>query len=376
MTTGTVRRTPLWAVGVGILLNATGVTRSRSTDLRRRSRNFPNESRLERSRGATADAAANDNAGGDRGRDASTPAQIPARGWKDILLRIFHGIGEDRILAISAGVTFFVLLAIFPAIAGLIALYGLYAEPQTISQHLNAASGVLPEGGLQIIREQIERLTSQPSQRLGLATLLGLAIALWSANGGMKALFDALNVVYHEKERRGFVRLNVISLTFTLGAMLFVLVAFATMTVLPSVLNSLGLSRATELIVKVARWPVLFLVVSFAIALIYRFGTSRDKPKWRWITPGSMFAAAIWLAASLLFSWYTENFGKYNETYGSLGAAIGFMTWLWISTMVILIGAKLNAETEHQTARDTTEGESRPLGQRGARMADSVAAPR
>jgi membrane protein len=258
----------------------------------------------------------------------------------------------------------------------LIALYGLYAEPQTISQHLNAASGVLPEGGLQIIREQIERLTSQPSQRLGLATLVGLAIALWSANGGMKALFDALNVVYHEKERRGFVRLNVISLTFTLGAMLFVLVAFAAMTVLPAVLDSLGLSRATELIVKVGRWPVLFLVVSFAIALIYRFGASRDKPKWRWITPGSMFAATIWLAASLLFSWYTENFGKYNETYGSLGAAIGFMTWLWISTMVILIGAKLNAETEHQTARDTTEGETRPLGQRGARMADSVAAPR
>ena len=374
MATGAARRTPLWAVGLGVLMNATGVARDRSTNLRRRSRDFSHQRGLEHSRDASAAGTARvENASEGRGRDASTPAQIPARGWKDILLRIFHGIGEDRILAISAGVTFFVLLAIFPAIAGLIALYGLYADPQTISQHLNAASGVLPEGGLQIIREQIERLTSQPSRRLGLATLIGLAIALWSANGGMKALFDALNVVYHEKERRGFFRLNAISLTFTLGAMLFVLIAFAAMTVLPVMLNSLGLSRATELLVKIGRWPVLFLVVSFAIALIYRFGASRDKPKWRWITPGTMFAAATWLAASLLFSWYTENFGKYNETYGSLGAAIGFMTWLWISTMVILIGAKLNAETEHQTARDTTKGQSRPLGQRGARMADSVA---
>lgn len=175
MAASTARRTPLWALGFGVLLNATGVTRSRPTGLRRRSRNFSTRD------ASPAGTARDDNSGGDLERDASTPAQISARGWKDILLRIFHGIGEDRILAISAGVTFFVLLAIFPAIAGLIALYGLYADPQTISQHLNAVSGVLPEGGLQIVREQIERLTSQPSRRLGLATLVGLAIALWSA---------------------------------------------------------------------------------------------------------------------------------------------------------------------------------------------------
>ena len=362
-------------MGLGALLNATGVTRARSPDGKRQSdhAHFSHYRRSAQSRDASIHGTSPGEAGGsNRGRNASSPAQIPPRGWKDIFLRIYHGVSEDRILAISAGVTFFVLLAIFPAIAGLIALYGLYADPQTISQHLAAAAGVLPEGGLQIIREQVERLTSQPSQRLGLATLIGLGVALWSANGGMKAMFDALNVVYHEKEKRGFVRLNAISLTFTLGAMLFVMLALTALTVLPAVLNSLGLSRAIELLVKVGRWPVLFLGVSFAIALIYQFGPSRDKPQWRWITPGSILAAAVWLAASLLFSWYTENFGKYNETYGSLGAAIGFMTWLWISTMVILVGAKLNAETEHQTTRDTTEGEPRPLGQRGAKMADSV----
>ena len=302
----------------------------------------------------------------------TVPPRFPAKGWKDILLRIYHGMGEDRIVAIAGGVTFFILLALFPGIAGLIALYGLYADAHSIGQHLNAISGILPEGGIQIIRDQIERLTSQPAQRLGLATILGLGLSLWSANGGMKAMFDALNVVYHETEKRGFFRLNAVSLTFTLGAMVFVLLALATMTVLPGLLNYLGLSEVTELVVKIGRWPILFLVVSFAIALIYRFGPSRDKPQWRWLTPGCIFAAAAWLGASLLFAWYTENFGRYNETYGSLGAAIGFMTWLWLSTIVILVGAKLNAEIEHQTARDSTEGPPRPLGQRGAHMADTV----
>ena len=201
-------------------------------------------------------------------------------GGKTYLLRIYHGVSEDRILAISAGVTFFVLLAIFPAIAGLIALYGLYADPQTISQHLAAAAGVLPEGGLQIIREQVERLTSQPSQRLGLATLIGLAVALWSANGGMKAMFDALNVVYHEKEKRGFVRLNAISLTFTLGAMLFVTLALTALTVLPAVLNSLGLSRAIELLVKVGSLASAFSWGKFCncpnLSISARAGTNRN----------------------------------------------------------------------------------------------------
>jgi membrane protein len=309
---------------------------------------------------------------GGRGREANSPSDIPPKGWKDIILRIYQGISEDRIVAIAGGVTFFVLLALFPGVAGLVALYGLYADAPTITQHLSAVSGILPEGGVQIIRDQVERLVAQPVQRLGFATTIGLGISLWSANAGMKALFDALNVVYHEKEKRGFFRLNAISLMFTLGTMLFVLLALAAMTVLPMILDQLGLSRATELLVRVGRWPILFVVVSVAIALIYHFGPSRDKPQWRWITPGSIFAATGWLGASLLFSWYAENFGSYNETYGSLGAVIGFMTWLWISTIVILVGAKLNAEAEHQTALDSTEGRPRPRGERGAEMADSV----
>ena len=308
----------------------------------------------------------------ERGRDASTPTEIPARGWKDIALRIYRGISEDRIVAIAAGVVFFVLLAIFPGIAGLIALYGLFADPATIGKHLEMTAGVLPGGALEIIGDQLQRLTSQPQQRLGLAMFASLGISLWSANGGMKAIFDALNVVYHEKEKRGFIALNAISLAFTLGTIVFMLTALAMITLLPAVLEYVGLSGTTELLLKVGRWPVLLLIVSFAIALIYRYGPSRDKPQWRWISPGSALAAVAWLALSMLFSWYAENFGSYNKTYGSLGAAIGFMTWMWISIIVILVGAKLNAEMEHQTARDTTEGRPRPLGARDARMADSV----
>ena len=310
-----------------------------------------------------------------RGRDVSTPTEIPARGWKEIALRIYHGISEDRIVAIAAGVVFFVLLAIFPGVAGLIALYGLFADPATIGKHLEMAVGVIPGGALEIIGDQVQRLTSQPPQRLGLAMFVSLGISLWSANGGMKAIFDALNVVYHEKEKRSFIALNAISLAFTLGTIAFMLVALAAITLMPAALDYIGLSRTTEVLLKIGRWPILLLIVSFAIALVYRYGPSRDKPKWRWISPGSALAAAAWLALSMLFSWYAENFGSYNKTYGSLGAAIGFMTWMWISTIVVLVGAKLNAEMEHQTARDTTEGQPSPLGERDAHMADTVPPP-
>jgi membrane protein len=362
-TQGGPRRTPLWAIAAAALLGVVGVTRSEET------RRAPGQRRAD---GRTTRRSSVYEAEADRGRAASTPAEIPAKGWKDVALRIYQGITEDRILALAAGVTFYVLLAFFPGIAGLIALYGLYADAGTISQHLDTLAGVLPEGGLQIIREQIGQLTAQPAQRLGIATIIGLGVSLWSANGGMKAMFDALNVIYHEKEKRSFIRLNAISLAFTLGAIAFILVALAAMTILPVVLNYLGLSRVMELLIRFGRWPVLLLVVTFAIALIYRYGPSRDQPKWRWITPGSAFAALVWLCLSLLFSWYTENFGSYNKTYGSLGAVIGFMTWLWLSNIVILVGAKLNAETEHQTARDSTIGRPEPLGRRGAEMADTV----
>jgi membrane protein len=308
----------------------------------------------------------------DLGRSVDMPIESPASGWKDIVVRVFRDIGDDRIVEIAASVTFFVLLALFPGIAGLISIYGLFVDPGTVAGHLNALTGVLSEGGTEILSEQIGRLTAQPPQKLGLATVVGLAISLWSANGGIKAMFDALNAVYREREKRSFIVLNLQSLTFTVGALVFAMVSLLVIAVIPNLLEALGLSRGGELLIKIGRWPLLFVTASLFIALVFRFGPSRDQPRWRWITPGSIFAAAGWLVASLLFSWYAENFGSYNKTYGSLGAAIGFMTWPWISVIVILVGAKLNAEMEHQTARDRTVDRPRPLDGCGARTANTV----
>ena len=306
-----------------------------------------------------------------RGRGAKGPTDIPPKGWRDVLLRTFHGISEDRITTISGGVTFFVLLALFPGLAGLISLYGMFADSGTIAQHLSNLEGILPEGGMQILREQLQQLTSQPPQKLGFATVASLAISLWSANGGVKAVFEGLNAVYEEHEKRSFINLNAISLALTFSVLAFAIASLLTITVVPKLLSLLGLPGISD-IVSYARWPVLLVVASFMIAVIYRFGPSRDKPRWRWISPGSIFAAVTWIAASLLFSWYTTHFGSYNKTYGSLGAAVGFMTWIWISTMVILVGAKINAELERQTAADTMIGKHAPRGQRGARTADTV----
>ena len=307
------------------------------------------------------------------GRSADKPSEIPTRGWWQIVRRVISQVSEDRVMTEAAGVTFFALLAIFPAIASMISMYGLFADPSTVAEHLSALQGVMPGGGIDIIKEQIEALTSGPPKALGFGALIGLATSVWSANQGIKALFDALNVVNDEKETRGFLARTVLTLSFTLGALLFVVLALGATVVVPAVVTVVGLYGAIEAILDLARWPVLLLAVTLFLALVYRYGPSRNRPKWGWVTWGSAFAAVSWVVGSAAFSYYVANFGSYNKTYGSLGAAIGFMTWIWISTIVVLVGAEVNAEMEHQTARDTTEGTEKPAGSRGAQMADKVA---
>jgi membrane protein len=307
-----------------------------------------------------------------RGRHAEQPTEIPAAGWKDILWRTYEQIGKDRVMAVAAGVTFYALLALFPAIAALVSIYGLFADPLTIQEHLNAMSGFLPGGATDIIGEQIGRIAGQGGGALSVGFIAGLAISLWSANAGMKAIFDALNVVYDEEEKRSFIALNIRSLMFTLGAIAFLLAALASIVVLPVVLGYIGLGSSAEWLIRLGRWPALLVVVVLGLSVLYRYGPSRDTAEWRWVTPGGVVAAVLWLAGSMLFSWYVANFGSYNETYGSLGAVIGFMTWIWLSTIIVLVGAEINAEMEHQTAKDTTEGATEPLGSRGAKMADTL----
>lgn len=308
-----------------------------------------------------------------RGRRVDTPSKIPAAGWKDIGLRTFREIQNDRLLAVAAGVTFYALLAIFPAIVAIVSLYGLFADIATISDHLAVLSGFLPGGAIEIVGEQVKRIASGGDTTLGFAFFIGLGVSLWSANAGVKALFDALNVVYEEEEKRSFIKLNAISLTFTLGAILFLLCAIGAIVVLPVAFKFVGIQRSTEWILAIARWPALLVVILFGLAVLYRFAPSRERARWRWVTWGSALAAIVWAVGSMLFSWYVSNFGNYNETYGSLGAAIGFMTWIWLSTAIILVGGEINAEMEHQTARDTTDGRRMPMGARGARMADEAA---
>jgi membrane protein len=305
-----------------------------------------------------------------RGRGAKKPSDIPARGWKDILLRVYRGISDDRILANAAAVTFYALLALFPAIAALVSIYGLFADPTSIQQHLNSISGVLPGGAVDVIRDQLNRLTAQPRGTLGISFLIGLVISLWSANGGIKAMFDALNVVYEEREERSFITLNAITLAFTVAMIAFVIVAMGCIVALPVALDYLP--GFIGLVLNIVRWPVMLVLVALALAFIYRYGPSRKEPKWRWLTWGSALAALAWLGLSAIFSFYAANFGTFNKTYGSLGGVIGFLTWMWLSVAVILIGGKLNAEMEHQTARDSTEGAPKPMGARRAKMADTV----
>jgi len=307
-----------------------------------------------------------------RGRLADAPSEISARGWKDILVRVYHNISDHRVVALAAGMTFYCLLAIFPALAALVAIYGLFSDPATITAHFDQLSGFLPAGAIDVARDQLTRVASKGSQTLGLTFVIGLGVSLWSANAAMKSLFDTLNIVYGEKEKRGLIKLNAVSLTFTAAGVAFVLIAIGAVIVLPIALKYLGLSDFADQLLRIIRWPALFAALTLALALIYRFGPSREAPRWRWISWGSALAAVLWLAASALFSWYAASFGKFNETYGSLGAVIGFMTWLWISAIVILLGAELEAEMEHQTARDTTTGHSKPMGARGARMADTI----
>ena len=309
-----------------------------------------------------------------RGREANTPKEIPARGWKDILWRMLWEISEDRILYTSGGVAFFALLAIFPAIATIVSLYGLYADASTIRGHLSLLAGILPGGVLELIGEQISLISGQGSDTLSVAFVVGFLVALWSANSGVAALFDALNVVYGEKEKRSLLRFYATTFLLTLGMIGFVLLATSAVVVAPVVLTFMGFVTPAERLLATLRWPILLVAVGMWLAVIYRYGPSRRDPKWRWVTWGSTTAAVLWLVASMLFSWYVANFDSYNKIYGSLGAGVGFMVWIWLSVVIVLLGAELNAEMEHQTAQDSTEGTPKPLGARGANIADHVGA--
>jgi membrane protein len=309
-----------------------------------------------------------------RGRHATHPLQIPGAGWKDIFWRTYAEMQSDRLLSIAGGVAFFVLLAIFPAITALVSAYGLFFNASTITHNISLLDDVVPVNVLSIVTEQANRIAANSGRALSLGIIVGILVSVWSAMSGAKAMIDALNVIYEQKEARSFIKLNVVALAFTLAGFAAFLLVIAAVVVMPLVLSPLGLDGAAEMLTRIGRWPALFVLLLIGLSLLFRYGPDRRAARWQWVSVGSVFAAVTWIGASYLFSWYLARFANYNATYGSLGAVIGLMMWLWISTIVVLVGAELNSEIEHQTACDSTVGEDKPLGARGAVMADTVGA--
>ncbi len=310
-----------------------------------------------------------------RGRRADMPIGIPWCGWKDVFWRTVEQRSADRLLLIAGGVVFYGLLATVPAITALVSMYGIFTPASTINAQLSFLADVMPAGAYQLISDQIVRIAGNSDGKLTLAFILGLGIALWSANAGVKAIFDALNVVYDEDENRGWIKLNAISLSFTFAGVVVLILILGAVVALPLILAFVGFAAKQQAgWLPLLRWPVMFALVVLGLSVLYRYGPSREHAKWRWVSVGSVFAALTWIALSVAFSWYLSKFADYNATYGSLGAVIGLMMWMWISTAVVLIGAELNSEIEHQTAQDSTTGIAKPLGARGAVMADTVGA--
>jgi membrane protein len=307
-----------------------------------------------------------------RGRDARTPKDIPARGWKDILWRVKEQIAQDRLSIIAAGVAFYGLLAVFPGLIALVGLYGLAFDPQQVEQQVSALSGILPAQAADILLGQLHDLTTTDSTALSIGAIGGLLLALWSASAGMRTLMEALNVAYGEEEKRGFLRFYGTALLLTLAAILGTVIALALVIALPIVLKFLGLSSALSWVISIAAWPILVGMMLLGLAIVYRYGPSREEPRWRWVSWGAVTATLLWIAGSVLFSIYVTRFGNYNETYGSVGAIVILLMWFLLSSYAVLIGAELNAEMERQTRADTTSGGDKPMGARGAHAADTV----
>jgi len=308
----------------------------------------------------------------DRGREAEWPSQIPRAGWRDILWRVWLQIFEDRVMLVAAGTTFYLLLALFPALAAFVAIFNFVADPSRLADQVGQFRGLLPSGGIDMIQSQLKSLAHQDEKAVSFGFVFALIVAFWSANNGILTIFEALNIAYGEREKRSYVRLYAQSFLFTIGAMLIAVCMIVAVGVVPAFLAIVNLGDFSQAIIRWSRWPVTFLVVAVSLSIVYSYGPSRTRAKWRWISWGAAVTTAVWIITSFGFSYYLANFANYNATYGSLGAAVGFLLWVWISVTILLIGAELDAEMEHQTARDSTIGRPKPMGRRGAFVADTL----
>ena len=310
--------------------------------------------------------------GGERGREAAHPGEIPPGGWRDTLWRAWREVSDQNLFLIAGGVTYATLLALFPALAALVSLYGLVFNAGQIEQQVAALSGVLPTQTQELLSQQLHSLVQASNSALGFAAVFGLLLALWSASRGMSGLITAINIAYEEKERRGFLKFNLIAIGLTLGMLISGIIAIALIAVLPAAVQLIAVGPTTKWLALIVQWPLLIVLVMLGLAVLYRFCPDRDKPQWRWVSPGAVAATLLWIAASVVFTVYVANFNSYDKTYGSLGGVVILLTWLYLSALTVLFGAIINAQSERQTRKDSTEGTPRSMGRRDAHAADTL----
>jgi membrane protein len=306
-----------------------------------------------------------------RGRQAERPQQIPPTGWKDIAKRTMKEVKQDQVPLLSAGVAFYLLLALFPAIIAGVSIYGLVANPTTVRDQIARLTETLSPETASLVGEQIRQVTGGAGGALGIATVFGILLALWSASSGMKALITGINMTYDETETRKFFKLRGLALLLTLGAMVLLAVALALIVGFPAVPDTWP--TVLQWAAAVVRFVLLAALLVLGLAVLYRYAPDRDQPRWTWVSWGSGIATLLWVLASIGFSVYANAFGNYNKTYGALAGVIILMFWLFLTAFVVLFGAELNTEMELQTAKDTTAGPEKPLGERQAHAADHVA---
>ncbi|MCC9136975.1 YihY/virulence factor BrkB family protein [Pontibacter silvestris] len=308
-----------------------------------------------------------------RGRQAEKPSEIPGAGWKEVMLRVKDQLSTDNINIVAAGVAFYFFLALFPTIAAIISIYGLLTEPAQVEQQMEQLTAFLPQEAHQLLTDRLRSVAQKSSTTLGWGVLLSILLSLWSANSGTKSLFEGINIAYDERNDRSFFKLNALTLLFTLGGIIIGSISMALVVAFPAIIDKLGLPGGVTTVLQLGRWLLLIAIIMLALAVIYKVAPNRDNPKFKWVSWGSAVATILWVIGSLLFSWYVNNFGNYGETYGPVASVIILMLWFNLTSFIILLGAEINSELEHQTAKDTTVGEEKPMGRRGGYHADHVA---
>ena len=304
------------------------------------------------------------------GANADTPTEIPSHGWWQITKRVFASLGSDHVSLVAAGVAFFSFLAIFPALSALISLYGLIMAPAQVAEQIGQLASILPAQTQDMLNSFLQNLASTSDEKLGWSFLISIVLSIWSANKGTSALFEGLNIVYNEDEKRSFIKLKSLTLTFTLAGFVGTILSLVLIVGISAVIERLGLAKWLEVLVSLIRWPLLAVLFMGGLALSYKFAPSRNDPKFRWVSVGTVVATSLWLALSAGFAWYVANFGNYDEVYGSLAAVVITLLWLFLTVITILLGAEINSEMEYQTNKDTTIGPRKPIGSRGAFYAD------